>query len=92
MAPVVITKLRDMLCCCVLCLSYDAAQRVSLARCGPRIRGSLGEVGWLGTICRRVARDEREDRLMGNWVNVAFNRGNESLGRVGLPNQRNEMR
>jgi hypothetical protein len=26
------------------------------------------------------------DRLMGNWVNVALNRGDESLGRVWLPN------
>ena len=43
---------------------------------------------WLSGLVRYNCRVERDDEceLMGKLVNVALNRGDESLGRVGLPN------
>ena len=43
MAPVVITKLRDMLCRCVMCYAIPAMLRSAYGRRDdrPRIRGSL---------------------------------------------------
>lgn len=47
MAPVVITKLRDMLCRCVLCYAFPecCAARIVGEMIG-RIRGSLREMCW----------------------------------------------
>ena len=52
MGPVDITKLREMLCCCVLCYAFPAMLRSAHGRRdgGRGISGSLREVGWIGTI------------------------------------------
>lgn len=72
-----------MLCCCekVLCLFVQGCA----ARTDPGI-----EVGhtWLTVHRRGLMLDpqgDESDKLMGKLVKVALNRGDESLGRVGMP-------
>jgi hypothetical protein len=81
MAPVVITKLRDMLCRTVLCYAFRG-----MLRSGDGTRDDMIDRAYVAQwLARYNSGTSVIDRLMGKLVNVAFNRGDESLGRVGLP-------
>jgi hypothetical protein len=62
---------------CIFCGAAERALSWSEVRCTwPTVRAGDKQGGTIVNVC---------DRLMGNEVKVALNRGNESLGRVGLP-------